>query len=476
MCGISGIFGVDDAQNLVALTLFAMQHRGQESCGLSVRKNDGNVVTYKNMGLVKSVMTPNILESYCGDISIGHVRYPTAGRSNIINSQPHSIELAEGAHISVCSNGDIINYSYYREKLEKEHGFTFKSHNDGELIGRLVAYHHIYNKMSVEDAIFETQHSLKGAFSAILIYKDSMYAFRDPHAFRPMVIGRIKDTDGVADYENSSRGTVIASETCSFGIIGAEFVREVYPGEIIKLEKSSPLTTVKKSPGKKQYCVFEHIYFSRPDSYSNGELIYDIRKKIGRVLALKDSELGKGSDFVVTPVPDSSNFMALGYAEKRGIPFDMGLLRNHYVGRTFTRPDQKKRDEGVKQKFNPLPDYFNGKKVVLVDDSIVRGTTMRKIVHMIKDAGAAEVHVRIGSPKVVGPCFYGIDTPTRDELIANRKNLQEICSFFGAASLKYLEVTDFEQIFSEPGNFCKACFDNSYIYSPDDFVKTNFPD
>ncbi len=472
MCGIAGIFNVENAEQDVAKVLFAIQHRGQESCGISTRIENGNVLTYKGMGLVKNVLTPTLLSSYEGNISIGHVRYPTAGRSDALNSQPHSIELAEGAKMSICSNGDIINYGELRKWLEDEKGFIFKSDNDGELIGRLIAYFHIVEGEEIEKAIAMTQEKLKGAFSSILVYGDRMFGFRDPHGFRPYSTGHMT-WNGKG--EIPSDGIVLASESCAFGIVGATKIRELEPGEIIALEKGKPMRTVAVNGKKKQHCVFELIYFSRPDSEGFGEYVYDVRKKIGAVLADHDCDLPHGDDLVAISVPDSSNFVALGYANRKGCAFDMALLRNHYVGRTFTKPDQNSRDEGVKQKFNPLPGFFEGKRVVLVDDSIVRGTTLRKIVRMVKAAGAKEVHVRIGSPKVVGPCYYGIDTPTEGELIANRMNHDEICEHLTADSLRYFEVADFPKVLKNAENFCYACFNKDYIYSPDNYDKVNAP-
>jgi amidophosphoribosyltransferase len=474
VCGIAGVFNVENGEMLIAEILFAIQHRGQESCGIAVRNPKGNISSYKGMGLVKNVLTPAVLNKYCGDIAIGHVRYPTAGKSDETNSQPHSIELAEGPHIAVCSNGDIINYHELRSWLEKDYGYSFKSDNDGELIGRLVAFYITNKKMTVENAIVEAQKQLKGAFSSILIYREQMFAFRDPHAFRPYVLGHLNPSE---TGEHSSNGAVLASESCAFGIIGAKMIRELEPGEIIKFEKNKPMKVISVNNLKKQHCVFELVYFSRPDAITFGEKVYDVRKKIGAKLAEYDKSMNFGSDTVVMAVPDSSNFVALGYAAKSGVPFDMGLLRNHYVGRTFTKPDQKQRDEGVRHKFNPLPEFFKGKKVVLVDDSIVRGTTLRKIVRMIHGAGAKEVHVRIGSPRVIGSCYYGIDTPTRKELIAAIKNNEEICKFLEAESLRYIEVEDFNSILTKPETFCYACFNLKYEYSPENYhQKTNSPD
>jgi len=474
VCGVAGVFGVERAERLVAEILFAIQHRGQESCGIATRNPRGNIASYKAMGLVKNVLVEEVLDRYAGDISIGHVRYPTAGSSNIENSQPHAIDLAEGPHMAICSNGDIINYGELRSWLEREAGFTFKSDNDAELIGRLVAYNHIVIGHTMEDAIRRTQKELKGAFATLVIFRDRMYAFRDPHGIRPLVMGHI-DFDGAG--MPLSDGTVFASECCGFGIVGAKLVRDVRPGEILRLERGKPVEVVGSAPECNRHCVFELIYFSRPDSETFGERVYEVRQRIGACLAAKDAEIPKGDDLAVMPVPDSSNFVALGYAAARGVPYSMGLLRNHYVGRTFIKPNQKSRDEGVKEKFNPLPGFFQGKRVVLVDDSIVRGTSLRKIVRMVKAAGAREVHVRIGSPRVVGSCYYGIDTPTRDELIANRMTVPEIAEYMSADSLKYLELADFEGVLASRGDFCSACFDLDYIYPPEHYgLKTNVPD
>jgi len=468
LCGIAGVFNVKNAQYSVANILFAIQHRGQESCGISTRREDGNILTYKDMGLVKNVLTPETLSDYSGSIAIGHVRYPTSGVSDKLNSQPHSIELAQGAQMAICSNGDVINYKELKEWLENEHGFIFKTGNDGELMGRLIAYYHIIEKKSMEEAIYKVQHQLKGAFSALLLYNDVLYAFRDPNGYRPYVMGHV-DYDG--NGEISSDGTVFASETSSFGIVGAKEVREVEPGEILKLEKGKPVKRVKVDSKKRQHCVFELIYFSRPDSNIFNEYVYDVRKKIGAKLSSYDDDIENGDDLVVISVPDSSNFVALGYAEEKNAKFDMALLRNHYVGRTFIKPDQKLRDEGVKQKFNPLPGFFKGKRVIMVDDSIVRGTTLRKIVSMIRGQGAKEVHVRIGSPRVIGSCYYGIDTPTREELIANRMSVEEITTYLKADSLKYFNIDDFKDVLKTPENYCYACFSLDYLYPPEKYGK-----
>ena len=474
MCGVAGVFGVDGAAGIVADILFAIQHRGQESCGAASRDAAGRVVSHKGMGLVKQVLDDTVIERLSGSTAIGHVRYPTAGCSDVVNAQPHAIELAEGPVMAISSNGDIINYAELRGRLEDEAGVVFKSDNDAELIGRLIAHHLVRSGLAIEAAIARAQAELKGAFSTLLIYRDQLYAFRDPHGFRPFVMGHLSHEGGTGP---ASEGTVFASEDCGFGIIGAQRLREVAPGEILRLEAGRPVVSVSQAPLRPRHCVFELIYFSRPDSIVFEECVYQVRERIGACLAAKDEALANGDDLVVMPVPDSSNFVALGYARAKGVPYSMGLLRNHYVGRTFIKPTQASRDEGVKQKFNPLPNYFPGKRVVLVDDSIVRGTSLRKLVRMLRRAGAAEIHVRIGSPKVVGPCFYGIDTPTREELLANRMTEAEIHEYLGVDSLRWLGVEDFQGIL--PGRreaFCSACFDLDYIYPPEGFAaKANAP-
>ena len=473
MCGIAGVFEAEGASGIVSSILFAIQHRGQESCGAAARDAAGRIVGHKGMGLVKQVLDEEVQARLSGVTAIGHVRYPTAGCSDVVNAQPHLIELAEGPIMAIASNGDLINYGELRGRLEAE-GVVFKSDNDAELIGRLIALYHVRDGLAIEQAIAQVQVELKGAFSTVLMVRDRLYAFRDPHGFRPFVMGHL--THG-GEGDLPSEGTVFASESCGFGIIGARLQREVLPGEILRLEKGQPVVSASQAPLQPRHCVFELIYFSRPDSSHFGETVYQTRERIGACMAAKDGALVNGEDLVVLPVPDSSNFIALGYAKAKGAEFGMGLLRNHYVGRTFIKPTQASRDEGVKQKFNPLPGFFPGKRVVLIDDSIVRGTSLRKIVSMIRRAGAKEIHLRIGSPKVIGPCFYGIDTPTREELIANRMSEAEICAYLGADSLRWLEVADFDGLLGvrRPA-FCTACFDLDYIYPPEGFAtKTNAP-
>jgi len=471
VCGIAALFGVESAERYVADLLFAIQHRGQESCGISVRTADSTILTYKQMGLVKQVFTPAVFEHFTGTVAIGHVRYPTAGSSDVLNSQPHEGEFLNGSKIAFCANGDIVNYAEWRSFLEGK-GVTFTSSNDGELITKLIVYHCVADGMDIKEAIAAVQREIKGAFSALLLHGEYLYAFRDPHGFRPLVMGHLTWQGGG---EIPSEGSCFASESCAFGIIGARFVREVMAGEILRLKRNRPVEIAGRNSLMPRYCIFELIYFSRPDTITFDETVYAVRKRIGAILARYDHDLPGGDDLVVMAVPDSSNFVALGYAAEKRVPFEMGLIRNHYVGRTFISPHQEKRDEGVKQKFNPLPRFFDRKRVVLVDDSIVRGTTLRKIVRMIRGAGAREIHVRIGSPRVTGPCFYGIDTPTRAELIANNKTIEETRDYLSADSLKHLSLDDLLHVVKYPDHFCTACFSGDYLYVPPSFVKQNAP-
>ncbi len=450
MCGIIGVFNHEKAADLAALGMFAEQHRGQESCGMAV--SDGKVFTLrKKMGLVKQVFTPEILENLRGKIAIGHVRYPTKGSATAYNSQPHTVESLYGATYALASNGDVVNYHEVKEELEGK-GVYFKSQNDGELILKYIIYQIQNEGLSIVEAIKAMMKRIKGAFSTVLATPDKMYMIRDPYAIRPMVWGKMND------------GTVVvASESCALDILGVENRMEVPPAGIIQVTERE-IKMFDNNPDdyrhykEDKHCIFELIYFSRPDSFHFNENVYEVRKKIG-------AELAKGDDFtpdVVVPVPDSSNFMAVGYANEKNCYFSMGLLRNHYVGRTFIKPEQTIRDESVSQKFSTLPNFFTGKKVVLIDDSIVRGTTIKKIVNMIKKAGAAEVHLRIGSPAVKFPCYYGIDTPNQTELIANQKSIDEIKDYAGADSLRYIELDDLKKCVVSKDKFCHACFSGKY--------------
>ncbi len=450
MCGIIGIFGSENAANLATLGLFAEQHRGQESCGMAV--NNGKTIKLrKKMGLVKDVFTPEKLKNLEGNIAIGHVRYPTRGASSVYNSQPHIVETLSGPSYALSSNGDIINYNEIRSWLE-ERGVYFASGNDGELILKYVVYHVERENNTIPNAITKLMETIKGAYSTVLATKTEMYLFRDPYGLRPMSYGKTKD-----------KAVVVASESCALDILYMDWKKEVDPAEIIVINNDG-ITNIKNDPNDfratktNKHCIFEHIYFSRPDSVIFEENVFEVREKIGAIIAETDDI----DPDVVVPVPDSSNFIALGYAKYKNKPYEMGLIRNHYVGRTFIKPEQTIRDESVYQKFNPLPNFFKGKVVTLVDDSIVRGTTLHKIVKLVRNAGAKEIHLRIGSPAVKNSCYYGIDTPTREELIANNKSVDEIRDYIGSDSLKFLSLEQLERAVKKPESFCYACFNGSY--------------
>jgi amidophosphoribosyltransferase len=450
MCGIIGVYGSSDAARMAALGMFAEQHRGQESCGMAV--SDGKVIRlHKRMGLVKEVFTEEVLDSLPGSIAIGHVRYPTKGSATQFNSQPHLVETLFGPSYALSSNGDLVNYHEVRAKLEAQNVY-FKSDNDGELLVKYIAWQIALGEDTIS-AIRNLMREIRGAYSSVFCNRGELYMFRDPLSIRPMVWGKM--AGGVV---------VVASESCALDTLGVQEHLEVPPAGIIRVNEAG-VEVLENMVGnfRKQdhnsYCSFEHIYFSRPDSFHFGENVFEVRQRIGAMLALQDEDLE--ADCAV-PVPDSSNFMAVGYAAAKNIPLSLGLIRNHYIGRTFIKPEQTIRDESVRQKFNVLPNFFMGKRVVLVDDSIVRGTTIPKIVKLIKDAGAKEVHLRIGSPQVCFSCYYGIDTPKKEELAANRQSLDGIRTQTGADSLRHLTLEQLRLCLLKPGEYCYACFDGRY--------------
>lgn len=450
MCGILGIYGSPDAARLAALGMFAQQHRGQESCGMAVC--DGRVLhLHKGMGLVKEVFNTEVLEALPGSIAIGHVRYPTKGASTQYNSQPHLVETLFGPSYALASNGDVVNYDSVRAMLESENVY-FKSDNDGELLVKFIAWR-LWKGDDPVQAIRALMRDVKGAYSCVFCTKSELYFFRDPLSIRPMVWGKTKN------------GTVVAgSESCVLDILQVGERKEVPAAGIIRIN-SAGVRIIENDPQEfrtrkhNSYCVFEHIYFSRPDNFHFGEEVFTVREQIGAMLAADDA--GLQADCVV-PVPDSANFMAVGYSKASGIPLSLGLIRNHYVGRTFIKPEQTVRDEGVLQKFNPLPSFFEGKRVVLMDDSIVRGSTIHKIVRLIKDAGAKEIHLRVGSPQVRFPCYFGIDTHSPEKLAANRFSLEEFTKHVGVDSLKHLSQESLAKCLQKPKEYCYACFDGEY--------------
>lgn len=451
MCGIIGIYGNQEAARIAALGMFAEQHRGQESCGLAV--SDGKVIhLHKSMGLVKEVFTDEVLKTLPGYIAVGHVRYPTKGSATKFNTQPHLVETLFGPSYALASNGDLVNYNQIRARLEAENVY-FNSDNDGELLVKYLAWQIIAKNKDVVEAIRCLMKDIKGAYSCVFCTRRELFMFRDPLSIRPMIWGK-----------NNNGDVVVASESCVLDILDVNGRSEVPAAGIIEVNADG-VKIIENNPAQYRqqnhhsYCVFEHIYFSRPDSYHFGENVFEVREGIGRKLAEQDK--GLEADCVV-PVPDSANFMAVGYAATSGLPLSLGLIRNHYIGRTFIKPEQTIRDESVRQKFNVLPNFFKGKKVVLVDDSIVRGTTIRKIVRMIKLAGAKEIHLRIGCPPICFSCYYGIDTPHREELAANRYSLEEMKERIGVNSLKYLDMKSLRECLKEPDEYCYACFDGNY--------------
>lgn len=443
MCGIVGIFGHNEASNLAYLCLHALQHRGQESAGIATA-NGERLFQHKSMGLVSDVFTKELLKKLPGHSAIGHVRYSTAGQSELKNAQPFVIGYGGGS-LALAHNGNLTNANFLRSRLESI-GSIFQSTMDSEVIMHLIA---ASRPASFKDRIIDALRQVEGAYSLVFLDRDSLIAVRDPYGFRPLILGHLGEA------------TVVASESCALDLIGAEFDRSLEPGEMIVVTKSGvesfrPFQELKKC----SLCIFEYIYFARPDSVVFGRSVYEMRKGLGRQLAREHSV---DADMVV-PVPDSGLPAAIGYAEVSGIPFQYGLVRNHYVGRTFIEPEEAIRHFGVKLKLNPTRGLLEGKRVIVIDDSIVRGTTSKKIVTMLRRAGAKEVHLRISSPPTAWPCFYGIDTPTREELIASSKKVDKICGFVGADSLGYLSVDGLYWFQKENPRewYCDACFTGHY--------------
>ena len=444
-CGVFGIYGHDDAASLTYLGLYALQHRGQESAGIATA-NDGKLTLRRAMGYVGDAFNDRMLSELPGRSAIGHVRYSTFGDSRIVNAQPILIDCAHG-QIALGHNGNLVNAGELREQLVRE-GSIFQTNSDTEVIL------HLYAKSvaeTVEDAIVESVSQVSGAFSLVMLTPENLIAVRDPHGFRPLALGRIGDT------------YVVCSETCAMDLIGAEYVREVEPGEVLVIGPSGLRSYMPFAPTPSAHCIFEHVYFARPDSYVFGKSVNEVRTNLGRLLA---NESGVEADAVV-PIPDSGMCAALGYAESSGVPLKMGLIRNHYVGRTFIQPHESVRGLKVKVKLNTVRSILEGKRVVLVDDSIVRGTTSKKIVSMIKAAGAREVHMRISCPPTVSPCYYGIDTPHRDELIAAKHSVEEIRDYMGADTLAYLSMDGLQQAVGDSHpNYCTACYTKNYPVEP----------
>ena len=440
-CGVFGIFGHPEASKMAYLGLYALQHRGQESAGIA--STDGvNVHVHKSLGHVQEIFTPDVIAQLPGAAAIGHTRYSTAGDNSLMNAQPVVIDCNKGK-LALGHNGNLTNALEVRRRLEHR-GSIFQTTSDTEVIVHLIARSSARN---LSGAIADALNQVEGAYSLLLLTRDEIYAIRDPRGFRPLCLGRLNGA------------WVAASETCAFDLIDAEYVREVEPGEMVRISRSG-LESIRFAPEKPhQYCIFEHVYFSRPDSVVFSRPVNESRERLGRLLA---QEHPAQAD-LVTPVPDSGVPAAIGFAAESGIPFQMGLIRNHYIGRTFIEPEQAIRDFGVKLKLNPVRRMLEGKRVVLVDDSIVRGTTSRKIVRLVREAGATEVHVRISCPPTISPCYYGVDTPRREELIGANNSVEQIRQFLGADSLGYLSLKSLRAAVQDTeGKFCTSCYTGSY--------------
>ncbi|MGO9836427.1 MAG: amidophosphoribosyltransferase [Polyangiaceae bacterium] len=442
-CGVFGVLGHTESANITYLGLHALQHRGQESAGI-VTTDGERLYAHRAMGLVQDSFTQDQLAKLPGRAAIGHVRYSTAGGSHIKNAQPIAVDYARGS-LAVCHNGNLTNADELRAQLEAR-GSIFQSDSDTEVLVHLVA---ASKEIAVEDRIADALTKVKGAYSLLFMTEDALIGIRDPMGIRPLCLGLLP---GQKDAH------VMASEPCAFDLIGAEHVRDIEPGEMVVVDASGirSIRSLPKAPSR--MCVFEYVYFARPDSKLGGKSVYDVRKSFGRTLA---REHPIEAD-VVVPVPDSGVPAAVGYASALSVPFEMGLIRSHYVGRTFIEPQQSIRHFGVRLKLNPVETVFRGKRVVVIDDSIVRGTTSRKIVKMVRDSGAREVHLRISSPPTQWPCYYGIDTPTRRELIASSHSVDEIARYVTADSVGYLSLEGMLAALGGADSFCHACFSGQY--------------
>ncbi|MEO6965787.1 MAG: amidophosphoribosyltransferase [Acidobacteriaceae bacterium] len=446
-CGVVAIHNHPDAARQAYLALYTLQHRGQESAGIATADYE-NLWNIKGMGLVAEIFTDDVLDKLPGPLAIGHTRYSTTGDSALLNAQPIRVESTKGL-IAIAHNGNLLHLGNLRVQLERE-GAIFQTTSDSEIIVQLIA--HSKEPMLI-DAIADSLRQVEGAFSIVMMTRDRIFAARDPRGFRPLSMGRITNADG-------TETVVFASETCAFDLLHATYEREVKPGELIMVSREGVTCRQFSSGVPQASCIFEHVYFSRPDSKVFGRWVQQSREEMGRQLA---RESGVDADLIV-PVPDSGVTAAIGYAAESGIPFRFGLIRNHYVGRTFIEPEQRIRDFGVKLKLNPVRNLLEGKRVILVDDSIIRGTTSRKIVRMVRGAGATEVHLRVSCPPTISPCYYGVDTPSKRELIAANQSVEEICEFIEADSLAYLSLEGLLHACDggEGNRWCTACYTGVY--------------
>jgi amidophosphoribosyltransferase len=446
-CGVVAIHNHPDAARQAYLALYSLQHRGQESAGIATADYE-NLWNIKGMGLVAEIFTDDVLAKLPGSLAIGHTRYSTTGDSALLNAQPIRVDSTKGL-IAIAHNGNLVHLGNLRTQLERE-GAIFQTTSDSEIIVQLIAHS---KEPTLIDAIADSLRQVEGAFSIVMMTRDRIFAARDPRGFRPLSMGRIANPDG-------TETIVFASETCAFDLLRATYDREVKPGELVMVSREGVTCRQFSSGVPQASCVFEHVYFSRPDSKVFGRWVQESREEMGRQLS---RESGVEADLVV-PVPDSGVTAAIGYAAESGIPFRFGLIRNHYVGRTFIEPEQRVRDFGVKLKLNPVRNLLEGKRVILIDDSIIRGTTSRKIVRMVRGAGATEVHLRISCPPTISPCFYGVDTPSKRELIAANQSIQEICDYIEADSLAYLSLDGLLQACdgADGKRYCTACYTGVY--------------
>jgi len=444
-CGIFGVYGHPEAANLTYLGLYALQHRGQESAGI-VSSDGKGLYAHKEMGLVSEIFDKTVLKRLPGRSAIGHVRYSTTGATHLKNAQPFVFDYSKGG-IAIAHNGNLTNAHILREQMERD-GAVFQGTMDTEVIIHLFA--HATIGPPVERIIAAIQ-EVKGAYSLLFLNEKELIAARDPHGFRPLVLGKIKD------------GYVVGSETCAFDLIGAEFLREIEPGEVLLINADGVQSFHPFPKVKPQHCIFEFIYFARPDSYIFGHNVYQVRRELGVQLA---EEHPAEADMVI-PTPDSGIPAAIGYAHRSGIPLELGIIRNHYVGRTFIEPRDAIRHFGVKIKLNSVKEAIRDKRIVVLDDSIVRGTTVRKNMRMLKGSGAKKIHVRISCPPIIGSCYYGIDTPTQEELIASSHSVEEIRQYIHVNSLGYLSLEGLKRCVAPRENdFCYACFTGEYCLEP----------
>jgi len=442
-CAIFGIYNCPDAANFTYLGLYSMQHRGQESSGI-VSSDGEHLYRFAGMGLVANVFTEAKMKELQGNMAIGHNRYSTTGASFLRNAQPLRVESHLGP-IALAHNGNLINSWEIRKRIEKD-GSIFQTTIDSEIIVHLMARS---GEKNLLDALYFALREIRGAYSLLILTPKYLIAVRDPNGFRPLVMG-----------QRGEHSIVFASETCAFDITETRYIRDVQPGEMVVVDRTGTRSYYPFPETKPSLCIFEYIYFSRPDSMIFSESVYKVRKELGRKLA----KISPVEADVVVPVPDSANIAALGYSEVSGIPYEKGLIRSHYIGRTFIEPDQKIRDFGAKIKYNVVREVVNGKKVIIVDDSIMRGTTSRKIIKMIRSAGAKEIHLRISAPPTISPCYYGIDIPTHKELIAATHTLEEIRKYLRVESIAYLSIDAMHEAVKDHkgGGFCDACFTGNY--------------